>query len=364
MAGYSAHGLTLQLRPQWDCGASVLIPLACFHRWQGSGTWLDLPVTPSGSLVAKPAWRWAPPFSPQLHLRTWTSSTPVSSECVVGTGGVTGDGHVFKELFISVDTLHSMRFPHRSDGTCWRMDNFAKKTDVPGKFSYTSECDSLSLSLSHTHTVSLITTQITHSYFFLFVCFVIVFFSCCHITCFWPPPFIRLRQQQWHDHSGCEVRWVRPGSRGEDQGGRPHRCQQTVWWVHRSPCCSLRRHVTSPQLWNDTCVKLQTQHSPHSSRVLELYLWRVIFSYFSFPYILQATILSFPLFLLDRKHQSGKCSYSPSFYQKPRAHWVLVFALFLIQRTLEKISFCSHLKTSFVYGCEAQMWRKMFCFSK
>lgn len=59
---------------------------------------------------------------------------------------MTGDGHVFKELLISVDTLASLLFLHRTDGTCWRMDNLAKKTDVPGKFSYTSECD------LHTHT--------------------------------------------------------------------------------------------------------------------------------------------------------------------------------------------------------------------
>lgn len=53
----------------------------CVHRWQGSGTWSVSPLMPSGSSAAGPAWRWAPPCSPQLQRGTWTSPTAAWSEC-------------------------------------------------------------------------------------------------------------------------------------------------------------------------------------------------------------------------------------------------------------------------------------------
>lgn len=75
------------------------------HRWEESGIWLDLPLTPSGLLAAKPAWKWVQPCSPLLLTGTWTCHTPASSECERtdwkfkkkknkgggGGGGVNGD---------------------------------------------------------------------------------------------------------------------------------------------------------------------------------------------------------------------------------------------------------------------------------
>lgn len=49
-----------------------------------------------------------------------------------------------------------------ADGSCWRMNNLAKKTDVPGKFTYTSE---RKCTKAHTHIARKHIDALQHSQF-------------------------------------------------------------------------------------------------------------------------------------------------------------------------------------------------------
>ena len=64
--------------------------------------------------------------------------------------------------------------PCSSNGSCWRLNNLAKKTDVPGKFTYTSERECIR---THTHTYAHIEACMQHSQLIHPKRF------CCHMIC-------------------------------------------------------------------------------------------------------------------------------------------------------------------------------------